>query len=271
MRDIVIARRELVALAASMATGGWLVGPAATRAAAWHRRQPVRRRRRIVALDPGHGGIDPGTISPHGIYEKNVNLATARELARQLAATGRYRPVLTRWRDTFVPLRERVALARAARAEVFLSLHADALPDAAMRGLAVYTLSEQASDRETAELARRENRDNFVDGLRLSRQPRLIAAILLDLARRETENQSLLLARAVVDELGRTVRLLEKPHRSAAFVVLTAPDIPSALCELGCLSNPEDERLLPTRPYQRRLAQGLVRAIDDYFAAAAAV
>jgi N-acetylmuramoyl-L-alanine amidase len=269
MRDSIVARRALLALAAgSLVAAVW---PATTTAAArsasrWRR---LRQQHRIVALDPGHGGSDPGTISPHGVYEKAVNLATARELARQLAATGRYLPVLTRRGDVFVPLRERVERARAAQAEVFLSLHSDALPDTAMHGLAVYTLSEQASDREAAGLARRENRDDVVGGLRLSHQLREIADILRDLERRRTENQSLLLARAIVAALGRIVPLLEKPHRSAAFVVLTAPDIPSALVELGCLSNPRDERLLPTPVWQRRLALGLVRAIDDCFAAGA--
>ncbi len=221
----------------------------------------------MVALDPGHGGVDPGAISPHGIYEKNITLATARLLARQLDLTGRYRTVLTRRGDTYVSLRERVARARAAHAELFLSIHADRLPDSAMRGLAVYTLSNEASDRDTAALARRENKDDFVAGVRLSHQPREIGAILLDLARRQTDNRSLTLAQAIVEELGRTVTLLEQPHRAAGFAVLTAPDIPSALVELGCLSNPEDERLLRQRAYQQRLAQGLARAIDDYFAA----
>ncbi len=150
---------------------------------------------------------------------------------------------------------------------LFLSIHADALPDSAMHGLAVYTLSNEASDRDTASLAISENRDDFVAGVRLAHQPREIGAILLDLERRQTDNRSLMLAHAIVEELGRAVPLLERPHRSAGFVVLTAPDIPSALVELGCLSNPQDERLLPTRAYQRRLAEGLARAIDDYFAA----
>lgn len=285
MRDIIIARRALLALAAGIVAGFWPLGPAAGHQPAdvSHRRlhprgpirHPVAKRRprpavkhlRVVALDPGHGGVDPGAISPHGIYEKTITLATARELARELDATGRYRAILTRHGDKFVSLRERVALARADHAELFLSIHADALPDKAMRGLSVYTLSDQASDRDTAALAVRENMDDFVAGVRLSRQPPVIGAILLDLARRQTDNQSLMLAHAIVDELGRVVPLLEKPHRAAGFVVLTAPDMPSALVEIGCLSNPEDERLLPQHAYQRRLAHGLVRAIDDYFAA----
>ncbi len=179
---------------------------------------------------------------------------------------ARTRVVLTRRRDVFVKLRERVARARRQRAELLLSIHADALPEAAMRGLSVYTLSAQASDRETALLAARENRDDFVRELRIAKQPPVIGAILLDLARRETNNRSLALARAVVAQTGREVRLLPRPHRSADFAVLSAPDIPSALIEIGCLSNPEEEKLLPTQAYQRRLAQTLLRAIDDYFA-----
>ncbi len=224
-----------------------------------------KRKPRTIALDPGHGGVDPGAISPHGIKEKTVTLAMARELERQLKASGRYRVVLTRRRDVFVKLRERVARARRHRAELLLSIHADALPEAAIGGLSVYTLSTEASDRETALLASRENRDDFVPGIRISRQPPVIGAILLDLARRETDKRSLALARALVAQAGRDVRLLPKPHRSADFAVLSAPDIPSALVEIGCLSNPDEEKLLPTRSHQRRLAQALVRAIDDYF------
>lgn len=275
MRDTSIRRRALLAMAAGIALGLWPAGAMASAAAS--RTRPVRgrpkteparprRKPRTIALDPGHGGIDPGAISPRGIREKTVALAMARELERQLKASGRYRVVMTRRQDVFVKLRERVALARRHRAELFLSLHADALPEPAMRGLSVYTLSEKASDRHTALLAARENRDDFVAGLRMAKQPPVIGAILLDLARRDTNNRSLALARAIVAATGRDVRLLPKPHRSAGFIVLTAPDIPSALIEIGCLSNPEEEKLLPTPAHQRRIAQALRRAIDDYFA-----
>jgi N-acetylmuramoyl-L-alanine amidase len=270
MRDIIIARRTLLALAAGIAACIGPKGPATARPPVKGRSPRPRSHPRVVVLDPGHGGVDPGAISPHGIYEKNLTLPTARELARQLEATGRYRILLTRRGDSFVSLRERVARARANRAELFLSIHADALPDSAMRGLSVYTLSDEASDRATAALAIRENTDDFIAGVHLSHRPRQIGAILLDLARRQTDNSSLILARTIVEELGRTVKLLETPHRAAGFAVLTAPDIPSALVELGCLSNPADERLLQQRTYQQRLAHGLARAIDDYFAAAAA-
>lgn len=267
MRDTDTARRRLLALAAGCGLCAYALGPAAAGSTARRQRRPVRRTRHTVAVDAGHGGVDPGAISPHGVYEKTVTLATARELARLLEASGRYNAVLTRSRDSFVPLRERVARARRQRAELFLSIHADALPDRALRGLSVYTLSDKASDRETAALAVRENRDDFVAGLRLSRQPRDIGAILLDLARRQTNNHSLRLAQSIVEALGQTVTLLETPHRAAGFVVLMAPDIPSVLVELGCLSNAAEERLLRQPAYQRRLAEGLLRAIDDYVAA----
>ena len=288
MGDIMIARRALLALAAGIvASAGadclWPIRPAmalqstgSSRAAhrpgekgPLHSHKPPhpRKRPRVIAVDPGHGGIDPGAISPHRIYEKDITLPAARELARQLDATGRYRPVLTRRGDVFVPLRRRVARARADRADLFLSIHVDALPDSAIRGLSVYTLSNEASDRATAALAIRENRDDFIAGVRLSHQPREIGAILFDLARRQTNNLSLTLAHAIVAELGRAVPLLEKPHREAGFAVLSAPDLPSALVELGCLSNPEEERLLRQRGYQQLLARGLTQAIDDYFAA----
>jgi N-acetylmuramoyl-L-alanine amidase len=266
MRDIAIARRALLALATGIAAGIWPRCPLHAQPPGRGGLRRLPKHLRVVALDPGHGGVDPGAISPHGVYEKSLTLATARELARQLDLTGRYRTVLTRRCDTFVSLRERVLRARAARAELFLSIHADALPDSAMRGLSVYTLSSEASDRDTAALAKRENKDDFLAGVRLSHQPREIGAILLDLARRQTDNRSLTLAQAIVTELGRAATLLERPHRAAGFAVLTAPDIPSALVELGCLSNPEEERLLHQRAYQQRLAHGLAQAIDDYFA-----
>jgi N-acetylmuramoyl-L-alanine amidase len=269
MRGTIVQRRAFCVRAAGFALAGWLAGPAVAEPSgkSKRRRQPPAKPARIVAIDPGHGGVDPGAISPHGLYEKDITLSTARELAYQLDATGRFRSVLTRHADVSVPLRERVAHARTEHAELFLSIHADALPDSELRGLSVYTLSDQASDRETAALAARENKDDFVAGINLWRQRRDIAPILLDMARRQTNNRSLALAHAIVTELGRAVPLLEKPHRAAGFVVLTAPDVPSVLVELGCLSNPAEERLLPQHGYQQRLARALVRAIEDFFAA----
>jgi N-acetylmuramoyl-L-alanine amidase len=276
MRDITVARRAVLALAAAAAFGVWPSGSLLARSKHRHVRHhhhksvphPRRKPRHIVAIDAGHGGVDPGAVSPHGVFEKNVTLATARELARQLNATGRYRGVLTRRGDRFVPLHKRVERARKSHAELFLSIHADALPDHDLRGLSVYTLSDEASDRQTAALAKRENNDFHIGSVHLPREPREIRAILLDLARQRTNNQSLLLARAIVDELGQDVALLERPHRAAGFAVLKAPDIPSALVEVGCLSNPKEERLLQQHKHQKLLAHGLVRAIEDYFTAA---
>jgi N-acetylmuramoyl-L-alanine amidase len=225
----------------------------------------------MVVIDPGHGGVDPGAISPSGVYEKDIVLPTASEFARQLAVRRNFRVVLTRSIDEFLPLRERVARARAWKADLFLSIHADALPDADIRGLSVFTLSAQASDREAAAFAISENRADLVGGVNLSRQPRDVGSILLDLTRRQTTNLSMALARNLVTQLGREVVLLDRPQRSADFAVLTAPDIPSVLVEIGCLSNPAEERLLQQRAYQQKLARGLTRAVEAYFAAPGAV
>ena len=219
----------------------------------------------LVVLDPGHGGVDPGAIGFSGVYEKDIALATAREVARQLEATKRYRVRMTRSGDEFVPLQERVAFAHAAGGELFLSIHADALPNAGVRGASVFTLSEKASDKEAAELAARENKADLIAGIDLSRHEPVVSEILFDLARRQTNNLSIRLARELVSELGHEVRLLNNSHRAAGFAVLKAPDIPSALVELGCLSNKEEERLLRLAAYQKKLATGIVRSVNDYF------
>jgi N-acetylmuramoyl-L-alanine amidase len=257
MRDVVWARRTVLRLALGWALAGF--SPDATRAQS----RPSRRRLPMVVIDPGHGGIDPGAIGAGGVYEKLITFATAIDLARLLKASGRFHVALTRRRDEYVPLRERVARARALHADLFLSIHADALPNPAMRGLSVFTLSAVASDREAAALAASVNRE-IITGWHLPRR-REVDAILIDLARRETDNQSLGLARDVVAVLGREVKLLENPQRAAGFVVLTAPDIPSILVELGCLSNLVEERLLIQPSYRRRLARGLAQAIETYF------
>jgi N-acetylmuramoyl-L-alanine amidase len=224
-----------------------------------------RGKPRLVVLDPGHGGIDPGAIGYSGVYEKEIALATAHDVARQLEATRRYHVMLTRTDDEFVRLEDRVAFARARGADLFLSIHADALPEAGVRGASVFTLSEKASDKEAAELAASENKADLVGGVDLSRHEPVVSEILFDLARRQTNNLSIRLARDLVAELGREVRMLNHSHRSAGFVVLKAPDIPSALVELGCLSNREEDGLLQQSPYQRKLARSLVRSINDYF------
>jgi N-acetylmuramoyl-L-alanine amidase len=266
MPKLARARRYFLALltaAAASAVGAAQAQPRASAPPSLGRRALLRHRP-VVVIDPGHGGIDPGAIGESGVFEKSITLATALQLARLLVATARFRVVLTRRSDVYVPLSERVALAEALHADLFVSLHANALPNAAKRGLAVFTLSKTASDREAASVAASEN-NAAVDGLRLARHPREIEAVLVDLALRHTANFSLRLAHDLVSALGREVVLLDHPHRSAGFVVLTAPDIPSALVELGCLSNPIEEHLLQSPAYRRRLARGLAGAIETFF------
>jgi N-acetylmuramoyl-L-alanine amidase len=273
MQDNAGARRRVLRLLASCAVLGWVVVPASAQPSvsapivARPQRKPVPPvPLAIVVIDPGHGGIDPGAIGPSGIYEKDIVYPTARDLARQLGTTHHFRVFLTRRSDEFVPLRERVRRARALHADLFLSIHADELPNAGLHGLSVFTLSAKASDREAEALAVSENKD-IMAGVNLSHEPRVVGTILADLARRQTDNLSLAFARGVVAALGHEVPLLENPQRSADFAVLTAPDIPSALVELGCMSNPAEEDLLQQQPYQRRLAHGLALAIEAYFAA----
>jgi N-acetylmuramoyl-L-alanine amidase len=271
MRNTAGVRRVLLRLLA----GGVIAVLAAELASAQPpaRAPPQRRMQRprtqrpyqpLVVIDPGHGGIDPGAIGAGGVFEKYITFATAIDLARVLRVSRRFRVVLDRGPDEFVPLRDRVARAEALHADLFLSLHADALPNPAMRGLSVFTLSATASDREAAALAADENRD-VAAGAGPVRQQREVKAVLIDLVRRETDNQSLELARDVVAAVRDTgVELLRNPQRSAGFAVLTAPDIPSALVELGCLSNPVEEGLLQLPAYRKRLARGLAQAIDLY-------
>lgn len=221
---------------------------------------------KVVVVDPGHGGIDPGAIgSRKGIYEKKVTLAMARTLRRALGRTGRYKVVLTRDDDRFVRLRKRIALARAAGADLFISLHADSLPNPRIRGASVYTLSETASDKEAAALAAKENKSDLIAGIDLSRNSDEVANILIDLAQRETMNHSARFAKLLTKEVGKTTRFLRKSHRFAGFAVLKAPDVPSVLFELGYLSNAKEEKRLMDSAYQTRLAKAIVRAVDRYF------
>jgi len=223
--------------------------------------------RRVVVLDPGHGGIDPGAISVTGAFEKELTLAMARVVRDQLVATGRYRVMLTRDSDVFLRLRDRVAKAREAGAELFVSLHADSIGSSDVRGMSIYSLSEKASDREAATLAARENRADALDGINLTAENDEVVSILISLAQRDTMNQSRRFASLLVNEMGKQARLVPRPHRSAGFAVLTAPDIPSVLIELGYLSSPDDAKLLGQTEHRTRMARSLLKSIDGYFAA----
>ena len=223
-------------------------------------------RRRVIVIDPGHGGVDPGTISPiTGTKEKNVVLAFGKELARQLRATGRYDVHMTRSTDRFIKLRERVAMARRWGADLFISIHANSISHPNVHGLSVYTLSETASDKEAAALARKENSADIIGGVDLGGESPEVTGILINLAQRETKNFSSRFARSLVDYVKAQTPVLQKSHRFAGFAVLKAPDVPSVLVELGFLTNAGDERELTSSSWRKKVSHSFVKAVDRYF------
>ncbi len=249
------------------APAGRRPGDSAPKAAALPLRKPGRGDSRpVIVIDPGHGGVDPGTTGVSGISEKHVTLSVAREMKAQLERTGRFHVVLTRGRDIFLRLRDRVATGRAAGARLFMSIHADAIKNSRVRGVSIYTLSEKASDTEAAALAEKENKSDLIAGVDLTDETPEVTNILIDLAQRETMNESARFASILIKELRGTTRVLRNSHRFAGFAVLKAPDVPSVLLEVGFLSNREDEKALRSKSYRARLAAAVVRAVDGYFA-----
>jgi len=225
------------------------------------------RGRPLVVIDAGHGGHDPGSISPFGNrHEKDATLAIAQATRDALLASGRVRVALTRDDDRFLVLRERYEIARRLGAELFISVHADSAPNTDAHGATIYTLSEVASDRETAQLARRENSADIINGVNLGGADSEVRSILIDLTRRETMNISARFASLLRREAGDTVPFRNDFHRSADFGVLTAPDLPSILFESGYLTNASDARRLFSRDGQRAIAGGLADAIETHFA-----
>ena len=219
-----------------------------------------------VVIDAGHGGVDPGAIGRNGIYEKDVALAAAKELANIIRTFDGYQVVLTRSIDIYIPLRERVALGRRAGADLFLSLHADSISSMKIRGAHVYSLSETASDKEAEALAAKENKADIIAGINLASHPPDVSSILLDLSQRETNNFSAEAANVLVLEWNdRGIELLRKPHRQAGFAVLKAPDVPSILVELGFLSNAADVKKLSTASGRSPILNALAHAVDRYF------
>jgi N-acetylmuramoyl-L-alanine amidase len=271
-----VRRRDLIAASFALGTLVLGVNTAFARstkklaAPAIKKTKKVVPKPKLIVLDPGHGGKDPGALGLRGTQEKGVVITVARDLQQQLQAGGRYRVVLTRSGDTFIPLRERVARAEEAKADLFLSIHADSHPDSDVRGASVYTLSEEASDREAEALAARENASG-VTGLQLSRHSDVVAKMLVTMAQRGTVNDSRRFADTIVQTFGKSgVRLLPRSHREAGFAVLTSPDIPAALVELGYLSNRYDEKLLTVPQHQAALGRALRASVDAYFAAESA-
>jgi len=223
--------------------------------------------RPLIVLDPGHGGIDTGTKGPNGQMEKDIVLDFAKRLREKVESLGKYRVLLTRSDDTFVPLAERVRFAREAGAALLLSIHADSLArrEGDAQGATVYTLSETATDPAAARLAEQENRADVIAGVDLKDQPDDVAGILIDLAQRETKTFSTQFAHKLVATIKRTARLHKEPLKSAGFRVLRAPDVPSVLVELGYVSNKEDLQSLLSDSWRDRTADAMTSAIDGYF------
>jgi N-acetylmuramoyl-L-alanine amidase len=223
--------------------------------------------RPLVVLDPGHGGIDTGTKGPNGDCEKDIVLDFAKRLRERIEKSGKYRVLMTRTDDTFVPLAERVQIARNAGAALFVSIHADSLPhkEGDAQGATVYTLSETASDPQAAQLAEEENRSDVIAGVDLKQEPADVAGILIDLAQRETKTFSVQFAHKLVGEMKDATRLHKDPIKSAGFRVLRAPDVPSVLVELGYVSNKQDLQPLLSDAWRDHTADSIASAIDGYF------
>jgi N-acetylmuramoyl-L-alanine amidase len=224
--------------------------------------------RPVVVIDPGHGGVDNGTQSSSGEAEKNLVLGFGLALRDRLEKTGKYRVIMTRSDDTFIPLNDRVKIARNASAALFVSIHADALPrhEGDAQGATIYTLSDRASDSEAERLAESENRADAIGGVNLTEEPTDVADILIDLAQRETRTFSNRFARALMGEMKNTVRMHKHPLKSAGFRVLKAPDVPSVLIELGYVSNKDDLEHLVSENWRSTTVGLIAQAIDGFLA-----
>jgi N-acetylmuramoyl-L-alanine amidase len=220
---------------------------------------------RVIVIDAGHGGQDPGATGVGGVVEKRVNLAVARALKRRLEQRRGYKVVLTRQSDIFLRLRERVRRGRKAKADLFIALHADSHPDRHVAGASLYTLSERASDKEADRLARQANAADLIGGAPLNDGPKEVVGILIDLAQRETKNQSSAAADDLLFAMANSVPLLNRPKRAAGFAVLKAPDVPSVLIELGFLSNAEDAKRLNSKTGRAEIADAIAAGVFRYF------
>jgi N-acetylmuramoyl-L-alanine amidase len=223
--------------------------------------------RPVVVIDPGHGGLDNGTQAG-GTNEKELVLGFGLALRDRLEKSGKYRVVMTRTDDTFIPLTDRVKVARTQAAALFVSIHADALPrrEGDAQGATIYTLSDKASDAEAERLAETENKADAIGGVNLTEEPTEVADILIELAQRETRTFSNRFARLLMGEMKTTVRMHKHPLKSAGFKVLKAPDVPSVLVELGYVSNKGDLELLVSENWRNRTAGAMAQAIDAFLA-----
>lgn len=229
---------------------------------------PQGHRRIVVVIDPGHGGKDPGATGPRGSHEKKVVLAIARYLQADINKLPGFKAVLTRKSDYFVPLRGRLAIARKYKADMFISIHADAFIRRSARGASVFALSQRGATSEAARwLAKRENESELMGGVDLNDKNHVLKSVLIDLSQTAAIGASLKIGHGIIKSLKRVTPMHHDRVEQAAFVVLKSPDIPSLLVETGFISNPEEERNLNSRRHQRRLAQALTQGIRNYFEA----
>jgi N-acetylmuramoyl-L-alanine amidase len=225
----------------------------------------IRKRKPVIVIDAGHGGKDPGAIGRRRTREKVITLTFAKNLRDDLRRRKKYKVYFTRNGDYFISLAGRVKKAQKLKADLFISFHADYSSNRKARGLSVYTLSEIASDKRAEMLARKENKADILAGVNFKGEYQDTIKILIDLSRRDTMNSSTEFAEFSITELSKRVRLLQNTHRYAGFAILTAPEVPSVLIELGFLSNTSDERILKTSAYRNKVNHSLSIAIDKFF------
>jgi len=228
---------------------------------------PQRRQdgKRVIVVDPGHGGVDPGTLGRSGANEKTITLKISKAIKRQLEASGRYKVYLTRENDIYIPHRRRFGKAKQLGADLFISIHVDAIKNSRVRGGTVYTLNEKASDKESARLAAKENKSDVLAGVDLAETDNEVSNILIELAQRETMNSSARFAEILVPKMRQQVNMHKRGHRFANLLVLKSPDIPSVLVETGYITNKADARMLNSADGARRISKAINGAVDSYF------
>lgn len=223
---------------------------------------PKKLRKPVIVIDPGHGGHDPGAIGAKGTQEKKITMSAAKELRDLLTASGRYRVMLTRSSDKYLEHEQRLRIARAGGADLFISIHADSTGNKAARGASVYTLADRAKGRSK----RIVKSQNWIMDVDLTEQSDPVGDILVDLAQRSTESQSEQFADILLKNLSSQTRLIGNSHRRAGYYVLLAPDVPAVLLELGFLSNAQDEKLLKSKSHRKKVLASVTKSIDQYFA-----